>query len=223
MSRPERYAALQAVTAANPLKALVVDPRSLHDEGRDWSERHEGPKARHAALWRSIRAVHSTKSSTPPTFRWVPSHMGVHDLANKGINAMDWQGNRWADFFAKEGARQVRMPGSELRDLQMHIDEAMSRAKYLGWVAARVVASGRWEAVDENGKKERLPPTNRLPAVATAMVVEHALTPCGANGEDLLCVRCHRRAYTRGCEAPAVGRGLHTVNLKSWKHQSASN
>ena len=105
------------------------------EEGNSWDDVHAGAKGTHATLWRAIFNAQRKRSQTPPNFVWVPSHLRVEEAVQQGICPIDWAGNQWADFFAKEGARQVRLPGGRLIELQRQTDEAVSRAKYLAWAS----------------------------------------------------------------------------------------
>ena len=67
-----------------------------------------------------------------------------------------WQGNRWADFFAKAGAKGVQVDRSAVAQLHTSMDKAMCKAKYMAWVYARIPHKGWWEAVDEQGIKENV-------------------------------------------------------------------
>eukprot|EP00974_Lingulodinium_polyedra_P067589 6545398-Lingulodinium_polyedra.AAC.1 len=75
--------------------------------------------------------------------------MTKEEVAKGIIGYMDWLGNAWADFFAKQGAERHRAAPSDVEALKASMGFALRWGRAVSWSLEHIVGSGRWEDKEE--------------------------------------------------------------------------
>ena len=115
------------------------------------------------------------------------------------------------------------MDPGKLSERQQQVNKAVSRARYVAWASARIVASGRWEAVDAHGHKEKMPKPEKAVQGPRVVILDHALTPCGPDGLGIHCVRCHRKALGAGAKRQLLAEACRPTALAQFRALTAAS
>ena len=156
--RAARYAGYQAILASPDVNIIVSDHLSVVQEGASLCEREAAATARHAEIWRAIRATVAQHARSPPQLVWTPSHKTPEEVISRGVGARSWVGNAWADFFATVALHEVTLSPNFGKSLQGRIAEAVGRASFVAWAGRKVLSSGKWSATDEEPRAPKPPP-----------------------------------------------------------------
>ena len=89
VARAERYAGLVATCLSPLVTDLISDHLSFVQEGQWWSPADASATARHAALWRSLRATVARQCREPPRFGWIPSRKSLDQALELGLGLQD--------------------------------------------------------------------------------------------------------------------------------------
>ena len=106
--RAELYAVVRAVeespsqvTVVSDCLGVVQQAQAVLSGGRTAARRH------HADLWARLhRAARARSARGEGTWvRWVPAHVPEDEAGGPKISREDWEGNSWADHWAKESLK----------------------------------------------------------------------------------------------------------------------
>ena len=162
VARAERYAGLVATCLSSQVEVLISDHLSFVQEGQRWGPSDASSSARHAALWRALRATVAKQGRRPPSFGWIPSHKAVDQAFELGFDIQDWVGNCWADLFASV-ALDLASPARGLaRSIKFRMEEACQNARFLGWASARVAGSGVWDPREPDPRRPKMETAPRV-------------------------------------------------------------
>ena len=151
-------------------------------------EREASAAARHAEIWRAIRATVARQARPPPQFDWTPSHKTPEEVIGRGVGVRSWLGNAWADFFATVALHEVTLSPNFGKGLQGRIAEAVSRASFVAGAGKKVLSSGKWSATEEEPRAPKPPPKG--PSLSLGA---HDLAP---ELGGFRCRKCNRAAHT---------------------------
>ena len=138
VGRAERYAVLQVLRAAPQVQVVVSDLLGLVQEATSWRESLAGAAGKHATIWRAIFDQVKLNERASLQMRWTPAHLSYQGMVDNQIPIVDWLGNKWADLFAKMGARSIMVDHDTVLQTKAKLAEAIARAKYVYWAALQV-------------------------------------------------------------------------------------
>eukprot|EP00959_Pyramimonas_sp_CCMP1952_P461538 9481748-Pyramimonas_sp.AAC.1 len=123
-------------------RLLITDLAGLAKEVNDWDAELAGAAGQHADIWRQIFDAAADQGGLPrPAATWCPAHLEFEEFVQcADLDPMDYLGNAWADWFAKVGALEHKLPDALADLFRVRLADAREEAAVLAWHQAALGA-----------------------------------------------------------------------------------
>ncbi|CAK0905741.1 unnamed protein product [Prorocentrum cordatum] len=123
-------------------RLLITDLAGLAKEVNDWDAELAGAAGQYADIWRQIFDAAADQGGLPrPAATWCPAHLEFEEFVQcADLDPMDYLGNAWADWFAKVGALERKLPDALADLFRARLADAHEEAAVLAWHQAALGA-----------------------------------------------------------------------------------